>query len=68
MGYTFNSANGEIDAEFGSYGHETSNGWFEYWNLDGKYIGIKLPSHKRHPDVYQSPGKPFVDTYEELNW
>lgn len=65
MSYMFNALNGGNDTN----GLETGDGWVPYWNLNGKYVGMKFPSHAGQENVYRnSLMNKYVSTYEELNW
>ena len=63
MGYNFNYIHGDYRSE----DINTANGFIPYWNLEGKYVGLKYPCNVG--TVYYNPqSNRFVYSYNELDW
>lgn len=66
MGYCFNNRTGKVGIFELS---KTEDGWIPYWNLDGRFVGLRLPEYTYQPSVYYNPStRDCVETYEELDW
>lgn len=66
MGYKFNSTTGKADIRCS---YDTAMGWVPYWNLAGKYVGMKFPSYPKLTDLYARPySDDNIYKYEDLDW